>query len=275
MIICKSCLSFDKIKNMAEEQITIETPEHIYIHYELAGIGSRALAGLVDLFLQGVGTLLVVVSLLWLGQKFKLQDTLGIVSAIIVASSGFLAFTVYYILAEMLTDGRSPGKRMAGLRVLSVDGRPLSFLQSALRNILRAVDILPFLYSVGLLAIFFSPRCQRLGDIAAGTIVVKERLYGPPPTVAHTAETPPALPLPGDVQARLRSSLHVLSTAEISTAEHFLARRYELSAEIRRELARKIAEPLLEKLPYVQPDDFPDLEIFLQALVQLAKPKNF
>lgn len=96
-----------------------------------------------------------------------------------------------------------------------------------------------------------------------------------PPTVAHTAETPPALPLPGDVQARLRSSLHVLSTADISTAEHFLARRYELSAEIRRELARKIAEPLLEKLPYVQPDDFPDLEIFLQALVQLAKPKNF
>ncbi len=260
---------------MADERITIETPEHIHIHYELAGIGSRALAGLVDLFLQGVGTLLLIMSLLWLGQKFKLQDTLGFVGAIIVASLGFLAFTIYYIGAEMITDGRSPGKRMAGLRVLSIDGRPISFLQSALRNILRAVDMLPFLYGIGLLAIFFSPRCQRLGDVVAGTIVVKERLYEPPRALSDVAAKLSAFPLPRDVQARLHSSLHVLSTADITTAEHFLARRYELSEEIRRELAEKIAGPLLAKLPYVQPGDFPDLEIFLQALVQLGKQKRF
>ena len=183
---------------MSDDQVTIETPEHIEVQYELAGIGSRALAGIFDFVLQGTLTVLVVWGLIWLGLVLKLPDILGVVGAIVIASMGFLAFTVYYVTAEMLTGGQSPGKRLAGLRVIGVDGRPITFLQSVLRNVIRAVDMMPFFYSVGLVSVFASSRAQRLGDMVAGTIVVKERVYALPeqtaPPPARTPSPPPHRP---------------------------------------------------------------------------------
>ncbi|MCE5237445.1 RDD family protein [bacterium] len=259
---------------MSDDQVTIETPEHIEVQYELAGIGSRALAGIFDFLLQGTLTVLVVWGLIWLGLVLKLQDMLGVVGAIIVASMGFLAFTVYYVTAEMLTGGQSPGKRIAGLRVIGVDGRPITFLQSALRNVIRAVDMMPFFYSVGLVSVFASSRAQRLGDMVAGTIVVKERLYALPEQTAPLADETAPQPLPPQVEARLRGSLHLLTAADVAAAERVVERRHELQPPLRRQLVRQIGEALLAKMPHVPPADFPDQERFLEAVVRLWRERR-
>jgi uncharacterized RDD family membrane protein YckC len=258
---------------MSDDQVTIETPEHIQVHYELAGIGSRALAGLFDFMLQAILTALVVWGLIWLGLVLKLNDVLGVVGAIIVGSMGFLAFTVYYVTAEMLTGGQSPGKRMAGLRVISVDGRPVTFLQSALRNIIRAVDMIPFFYSVGLIAVFSSQRAQRLGDMVAGTMVVKERLHELPEQTLPLEAEPAPRPLPPEVEARLRTSLHLLTTADAAAAERVVERRHELPPAMRQQLVSQIAETLLGKMPQVPAADFPNLERFLEAVVRMWRER--
>jgi len=263
---------------MSEDQVTIETPEHIQVHYELAGIGSRALAGLFDFMIQAIITVLVVWGLVWLGVALKIPDVTGLVGAIIIGTMGFLAFTIYYVLAEMLTGGQSPGKRMAGLRVIGVDGRPLTFLQSALRNIIRAVDMIPFFYTVGLIAVFTTRRAQRLGDMVAGTIVVKERLHELPeqtrPLEVETgAPVAPPSPLTPEVEARLRTSLHLLTATDIAAAERVLERRYELQPAVRTQLVRQIAEPLLAKLPAVHETDFRNLERLLEAVVRLWRER--
>ena len=258
---------------MSDDRIFIETPEHIEVHYELAGLGSRALAGIFDFLLQALLTLLVVLGLFWLGVTLKLQDITGIIGAILIASLGFLAFTVYYVLSEMLTGGQSPGKRMAGLRVISVDGRPITFLQSVLRNIIRAVDMIPFFYSVGLLAVFFSRRAQRLGDMVAGTVVVKERLQEPPGPEPELEEPVARAPLSPEAEARLRTSVHLLTSGDVGAAERVLERRHELQPEVRERLVRQIAEALLAKLPYVHAEDYPHLETFLEAVVRVWRER--
>jgi len=262
--------------DMSDDQVTIETPEHIEVHYELAGIGSRALAGLFDFMLQAIITVLIVMALVWLGAVLKLQDFLGVVGAIIIGSTGFLAFTVYYVIAEMLTGGQSPGKRMAGLRVVGIDGRPLTFLQSALRNIIRAVDMIPFFYTVGLIAVFASRRAQRLGDMVAGTMVVKERLHDLPeqtPTLDVELAMPAPLALAPEVEARLRTSLHLLTAADVAAAERIVERRHELQPAVRQQLVGQIAETLLAKMPQVPAADFPNPERLLEAVARLWRDR--
>jgi uncharacterized RDD family membrane protein YckC len=258
---------------MTDDHVQIETPEHIHVHYELAGIGSRALAGIFDALIQGLITVLVVWGLIWLGLYFKVRDVYGLVGAIVIATSGFLAATAYYVVSEMVTGGQSPGKRMAGLRVIGGDGRPLTFLQSVLRNIIRAVDALPLFYTVGLLAVFFSRHAQRLGDMVAGTIVVKERLQEGPLAAEPLEEEGKAAPLSPEVEARLRTSLHLLTPADLAAAERVAERRHELEPAVRQQLVRQVAEGLLAKLPQVHAADFPHLEAFLEAVVRVWRQR--
>ena len=259
---------------MTEDLITIETPEHIQVQYELAGIGSRALAGLLDFMLQGLITAAIVISLAWLNSMLHWADAQGIVGAIIIGSVGFLAATAYYVISEMTMDGQSPGKRMAGLRVVRDDGTPITFLDSAIRNILRAVDMIPFFYTVGLLAVFFSKRSKRLGDMAAGTVVVKERMLEQPqgPQGELATDLPPT-PLSLEAEARLRGTMHVLTPADFETAERFLARRYELNADTRARLGQQLAGALLAKLVSVPADDYPHPEALLEAVARLRRER--
>ena len=258
---------------MTDDHVQIETPEHIHVQYELAGIGSRALAGIFDALIQGLITLLVVWALIWLGLYFKVKDAAGLVGGIVIATTGFLAATAYYVISEMVTGGQSPGKRMAGLRVIGADGRPLTFLQSVLRNLLRAVDMLPLFYTVGLLSVFFSNQAQRLGDMVAGTIVVKERLQELPEGFQPLEDEAKPAPLPPEVEARLRTSLHLLSAADLMAAERVVERRHELAPDVRSQLVRQVAQGLLGKLPQVQATDFPDLEAFLEAVVRVWRER--
>jgi hypothetical protein len=187
---------------------------------------------------------------------------------------GFLAATAYYVISEMTMDGQSFGKRIAGLRVIRDDGTPITFLESAIRNIIRVVDMFPFFYSIGLVAVFLSKRCKRLGDMAAGTVVVKERMLEQPQgaEVQFPAELP-HVALPPDVEARLRNALHLLTPADFETAERFLDRRYELDPPTRERLGRQFAGALLAKLSLGSAQNPAQPELLLETLVRLRREK--
>ena len=259
-----------------DDQITIETPEHIQLNYELAGIGSRFLAGFVDTLIQTVAIAIIAVAAYLIG---SLEGDVGRVPirVVIIAGASLLIVIGYFVLFEMIWDGQSPGKRMAGLRVIRTDGTPIAIGDSLVRNILRLVDLIPVYYTVGIIAIFFSKRCQRLGDLAAGTIVVKERARdlptGPTP-VAEARPTPFVIPAPEEILSILREGLGRLTPQELSTVDRFIERRFELDAEARFRLSRQIAAPLRLHFPALQATDLPTSEHFLEILWAVWKERS-
>src|SRR5207244_8246892 len=136
----------------------------------LAGVGSRFVSALVDLAIQivllvGVSGIAVAVDAF--GSGF------GYAFALI---AGFFVFAAYDVLFEVFASGRTPGKRLNALRVVRMDGSPVRFLTSAVRNVLRLIDILPAFYLGGILSILLTSRNQRLADLAAAPLTVRERL---------------------------------------------------------------------------------------------------
>ena len=150
-----------------QETLRIATPEGVSLELSLAGLGSRFVALLADTFLQGVALALLIVALV-------VADVDRFAFGAVVAVAIFALLFVYPMAFELAAGGRTPGKRWSSLRVVCDDGSPLTFRSSALRNVLRLVDILPGLYLVGAIAIFATRANQRLGDLAAGTLVVRE-----------------------------------------------------------------------------------------------------
>ncbi len=216
-----------------EDRIAVPTPEGIVLDYTLAGIGSRFIAGTIDLALK---LLLLAAALLVIGIL-----TTGSIGVIIFALVGFLLLFGYDIVFEVWAAGRTPGKRWNGLRVVMAGGRPIGFSASAARNLLRLIDSIPLVYVVGGASILLTSRNQRLGDIAAGAIVVRE------PTAKH------GVPAVEDTdQAPLDSTVAVdvtaVSAAELSAVRDFLARRSELAPEARSRVATRLADSLEAKI---------------------------
>ncbi len=145
----------------------VETPEGVVLTLRLAGPRVRGAAWGLDFVLRGMVLTVVVLALLCAGQVGQ-----GLT---------FLAFFalewIYPVVFEVLGGGATPGKRLLGLQVVSQDGRPLDWTASVLRNLLRAADILPFGYAIGLLTMLLDEDFRRLGDVAAGTVVIhRERV---------------------------------------------------------------------------------------------------
>ena len=159
-----------------EQTVDVETPEMVVLTYSLAGIGSRVLAGVTDLLIC-VGLLVAVfLAVVGLGGSISLASDLSAswgTALLILAQFGIL--WGYYVLFEGLMDGQTPGKRMHRLRVVREGGYSVTFGVSAVRNLVRMLDMQPGLfYLVGLSSLFFTKRGRRLGDLVAGTIVVRE-----------------------------------------------------------------------------------------------------
>ncbi|MEZ4733851.1 MAG: RDD family protein [Caldilineaceae bacterium] len=175
-------------ENWLQEEYTIDTPENVSFGYEVAGIGSRFLAGLLDSLLIGLALFflnIVLVALLQLvnggnaaatllDNDADLTWTAGLVLAVYTLLN-FLIIWGYYVVFELIWNGQTPGKRWTRLRVVRVNGNPAGFLDVAIRNLVRIVDFLPTGYGVGLTVMFLNQQARRLGDYAAGTLVVKER----------------------------------------------------------------------------------------------------
>ncbi len=167
--------------------VTVDTPEGVEIEFNVAGPVVRAMAWLIDFAIRAV---------IYIAIFFALIATVPSYSEMGLLSGGlsilaFLLEWLYPTLFEGLT-GSTPGKKWAGLRVLQDDGTPLTFPSAIIRNFLRAVDFLPLMYATGLVAMNNNQRFQRLGDLAAGTLVV----YVPQSLMYETEEQTESLPLP-------------------------------------------------------------------------------
>lgn len=146
----------------------IATPERISFSYQLAGLGSRFLAQFVDLVILTIALAIVAA-----GTAATGTDSQTATLVLVVAS--FILLNGYFLFFEGLWSGQTPGKRAARLRVVGESGQPLTFEQALTRNIVRNLDFLPFGYGAGMVALFANGRGKRLGDLAAGTVVVRER----------------------------------------------------------------------------------------------------
>ncbi len=243
-----------------EETLVIETPERVPLAFALASIGNRFLAAAIDHFIQYFSIGVVVYIFLTaagfgseLGIVEEVQNEMPKWTIAIMIFVLFLLFTGYFIFFEWLWDGQTPGKRLLKLRVIRDDGRPITLWEAIARNLLRVFDAAPGffvpIYSVGLIVIFLSGRDQRVGDIFAGTVVIRER-SDEAPTFAETFSNPVADAAFRRVQPRTDfvANVTVLTSPEIEVVESFLRRRWDLTERQRLWMAWRIALPLMFKL---------------------------
>jgi uncharacterized RDD family membrane protein YckC/uncharacterized membrane protein SpoIIM required for sporulation len=208
------------------QHLEVETPEHVVLDLEIAGIGSRALAAILDMLILAGGTLGVVVMLAILA-GYGL--TVGRVGQALLLLGGFVSWTGYFILFEGLRGGQTPGKRIIGIRVVMDTGHAVTPSAAAVRNLVRWADFLPPPYLIGMLLVAFQPRGKRLGDLVAGTVVVRDRPSDTPVRrrgAAATAESP---------------SIPELSDAEFRLLSHFEARQQALTPAARSRQAAGLA----------------------------------
>src|SRR5882724_4343371 len=165
-----------------EDILVIETPERVPLHFALASIGNRFLACAIDHALQILALILMVIAFTLVANYStfgaRLTNAPKWVQAALVIVV-FLVLSGYFAFFEWIWNGQTPGKRWLKLRVIREDGRPITFWEAAVRNLVRIFDMLPLapipFYSIGLICVFISSRDQRVGDAMAGTVVVRER----------------------------------------------------------------------------------------------------
>ena len=229
-----------------EDRLAIATPEGVEVELTLAGIGSRFIAGGIDFTIQ----LAVIIAL-----AVILQPA-GDAGAALFTSAMFALIFFYDVLFEVLGRGRTPGKRWAGLRVVRSGGRPITLARSSVRNILRIIDILPGFYAVGMTVIFITPRNQRIGDLAAGSHVVRIR-HGDRQRVGEQVDVDPGPAATWDVTA--------VSQDDVAAVRAFLERRRALQHEHRVQIAAELASRLRPRIGGAPPniDDEPFLELLV------------
>lgn len=213
------------------------------MHVELAGVGSRASAALLDTIIASVGTALLVALLLLLAGRTAAApwsaNLTGWVLAFVVLLVAF-TFLGYFALFEALSGGRTPGKRALGIRVVMETGHPVTPTAVVVRNLFRVLDcylpVLPFL--PGLAMIFLQRHNQRLGDLVAGTIVVRDR---PIDWRLSAAPAPPS--------ASVALGAPELDDAEFRLLDQFLARQDDLDPAVQARMAGDLARRFQDRLP--------------------------
>src|SRR5574341_224580 len=269
--------------SQADEILHIETPENVAFGYEIAGIGSRFLAARVDTLIIAliqvvVYTVLILIVSILLGSAS--EDIGGPWLLALGVLVSFVMLWGYYLFFELVWNGQTPGKRLVKLRVIRADGMPVTLSEVLIRNLVRLVDFMPVSYGVGVISMFVSKQSQRLGDLAAGTLVVfdqtdisleslKERPVLSRATPLSIAGTLP--PLAPDVR------VDRLTAEDSRLMEEYLRRRYELANS--RRMGLRLVERIRQRLelpPDPQPLERPDhwLMQVLDAYRGLNKPQQ-
>jgi uncharacterized RDD family membrane protein YckC len=153
------------------EDLVVATPEQVAFRFETAGLGSRFTAQLLDLLVLTA----IVVAIGLVGFGIATVGGQPVVGALLFVVLAFASVWAYWILPEALWSGQTVGKYVLHLRVIDARGGPITVGQAVIRNLLRVVDFLPWSYALGTIVMFGTARSQRLGDLAAGTIVIRER----------------------------------------------------------------------------------------------------
>jgi uncharacterized RDD family membrane protein YckC len=236
-----------------DERLTLASAEGIDLDLTLAGIGSRGVAFLVDLAIQALALFAVA----------AVGSASGGLGAAFYALATFLVLLGYPILAEAFASGRTIGKALLKISVIATDGTPITFLASVIRNVVRFVDALPGTYFVGLAAILVTRRNQRVGDLAAGTLVVHRASTG---TVPDGADLRWGLTIDPVLSPEAAGwDVAAVTAAEVAAARSFLVRRGDLDPTHRADLAQTLAFQLLPKVAGVPLEGGP--ELFLERVV--------
>jgi len=258
----------------SRETLTIQTPESVRFQYVLAGVGSRAAAFLVDTVIRYFSILVIVILASLVGSLLPALDPTGVLRKFSKTWLMALAVLVYgivdlgyFLLFEALWNGQTPGKRRQGLRVIRSSGQPIGWIESAIRNILRAVDMLFGFYPLGLIVIFFSRNNQRIGDYAAGTVVVVEEKRKAFRGRSRSRDTKNLL------HPEIENYLALVEPSQYRVLKSFLQRRGEMDESHRHELARLLAHQLLEKwkMPGRLKSSY---EVFLEEVVALYEERR-
>lgn len=281
----------DEITDGDPRQVVL-SPEQVELQFPIAGPTSRILAYGIDLVVIVAIEGLVLLALLlaspfahWLAAELQrlgaaFGGDLGTAGGANPLESGALLYVMafflllqlaiewgYFVFCEMATGGRSLGKRLVGLRVMGDGGRPLTLRESLLRNLLRAVDILPANYAVGLVAMVLSPECKRLGDLAAGTIVARlDRPMAPAPLPEQ----------PDEAATRFRferAQIERLGAAERALIRQTLRRLPELPSELAPLALERATDALCSRIGHA-PVAAEDRLAFLRALWQAIRGRR-
>jgi uncharacterized RDD family membrane protein YckC len=262
-----------------DRTVTIETPEHFELQFELAGIGTRFVAFLVDRLIQlGLVLALIAMAVLVMYVMPRLGRSIDVPSAWAfdvairqwVIGGALLVYGLitigYFIVFEYSWSGSTPGKRYGQIRVIRRDGRPISLVDSLVRNILRSVDLLFEVYPIGLAVMFLDSQGRRLGDLAAGTLVIMDRPVGKPATRSTAGQME-------DWGTDLRDVVAAMTPEDYYIVSSFLSRRDSLDIEHRVELAREICVRLFGKTGMATKTK-PDTEALLQAAAGLYRERT-
>ncbi len=221
----------------------------------LAGLGSRFLAVFCDTLIQAVIYLVVVLIMAFIVPHSLEWDTASkwVIAAVILFF--FSLYWGYYTFFEIRWKGQTPGKRIAGIRVIKDNGRPITPFEAVARNLVRVIDEIPGFYGVGIVCAFFDKRNRRLGDLVAGTVVVHDR---------RESESQPFYNMKSEAAPAIETG--ELSLRELEVIETFLARRLDMPKDLRTATSKKLADKIAEKLrmpPEVRPGNDED---FLEAV---------
>ncbi|NJL92858.1 MAG: RDD family protein [Anaerolineae bacterium] len=208
---------------MADYNLRIDTPENLELEAEVAGFGSRSVAALVDYGLLGLLMTLFTCGFIRLAAESYDETQVGVLLAVFTLIL-FALFTFYHLTFEFLWNGQTPGKRLFGLRVVMQDGLPATTTALLIRNFIRLFDFLPFFYGVGLITLFWARKTQRLGDMAARTVVIYERPQLTLQALQNTTRFQYLLLMPGDALPPYLN-IHRLSTADRARLTEYLQRR--------------------------------------------------
>jgi uncharacterized RDD family membrane protein YckC len=233
-----------------ERSVTVRTPESIAFHYELAGLGSRFLAYAIDFIIQVtliIGFLFFMVFVtakldaLAPSLHLNLVRMQAVYLAILIL---FIAVALdgYFIIFEMLWNGMTPGKRLMGIRVVRDGGYPIDFAASLIRNLVRVIELVVGFYLMSIVSMLLSNQNKRLGDLAAGTIIVRDRAF---------EVTDPKRWLAGDTDVaagQLVRGIEQLTPEEIAIVHRYVERRTLLPPDVAHQTAARIAAPLRARL---------------------------
>lgn len=230
------------------DQFIVETPENIRFGYDVADIGSRFLAVLIDTLIIGVLEIVFSFSALVVGNQLTQLNLPPVISdniAVVFILASFFIFFGYFMVLEVFLNGATPGKRLFHLRVIKDNGYPLGPLDAIIRNLIRVIDFFPALYGVGVVVMFLNKRAKRLGDFAAGTLVVKMRdqvrLQNLMPALSPVV-APPNVPAAASAMDDVRR----LSENDVELAETFLVRRAQMTdpAPMSMQIAQRLADKM-------------------------------
>jgi uncharacterized RDD family membrane protein YckC len=269
-----------------EDRHVTATPEGIRLDVVLAGLGSRFVAYAFDLIVQLI-VFYVFYRVLTYAVGSHPDEAAQLVADGAIAAFALVDFVLCFVVFDMLFNGRSPGKRLAGLRVVRAGGHPVGFVASLLRNLLRIVDFLPALYLVGSVLILATTRNQRLGDLAASTIVIRDRVASETTVSASVWASGAGFAAPAGNTAYWAAGhpggtwlppelmywdVSAVPPEELALARAFVANRDGYTPEARQRLSQQLAGRLW---PFVAgPTVPPHPEAFLEMVLQVKAARG-